>query len=150
MQIKRACFCVAKAGASETLLCRPLVGRPVTYTFIRNFVPVSLSLLNPLNPLLGSTTQNQGGGSFSEANLPERRNFRSFLLRKSGRKCTVYSLLAERSSVGSPSASLEFNPFSLMRSRTNCSAKRKFGLNSPSALCTALRATPFGYGLLYY
>ena len=174
----------AKASASETLLYRPLVGRPVTYTSIRNFVPVSLSLLNPLNPLLGSAAQSQEGGSVSEAELPERRNFRClghfceakvsvatngtpFRLpeRSSGsplrgvrRKCTVYSLLAERSSVGTqnlrfcePSASLEFKlsrsesyPFSIMRSRTKCSAERKFGLNSPSALCTALRATPLG------
>ena len=48
------------AKGEPTELCsarrgfRPLVGRPVTYIFIRNFVPVSLSLLNLLNPLLGS------------------------------------------------------------------------------------------------
>ena len=163
----------AKASASETLLSRPLVGRAVTYTFIRNFVPV----LTPLRGVTGteelslSLLRSKSGPFGGTRNfVPVRRKCTvrtPFLLKLevrssyrrakppsgvTGTEFRVKAILAERSSVGNPplGGSLEFDTFSLMRSRTKCSAKRKFGLNSPSALCTALRATSFGYGLLYY
>ena len=70
----------AKASASETLLSRPLVGRAVTYTFIRNFVPV-------LTPLRGVTGTEELSLSLLRSKSGPFGGTRNFVPVR--RKCTV-------------------------------------------------------------